>query len=107
MRMNTRSASTPVTAAPARAGSVDYVSGRTRLYGIVGHPIAQARSPQTVTFDSTSTSMDDRKKTVILTLQAGNYDPKKDYFLVVRDVNSKVELHRQAVKIDLALANDF
>lgn len=62
---------------------------------------------QTVTFDSTSTSMDDRKKTVILTLQAGNYDPKKDYFLVVRDVSSKVELHRQAVKIDLALANDF
>ncbi len=51
MRMNTRSASTPVTAAPARAGSVDYVSGRTRLYGIVGHPIAQARSPQTVTFE--------------------------------------------------------
>lgn len=49
--MNTRSAFTPATPAPARAGSVDYVSGRTRLYGIVGHPIAQARSPQTVTFE--------------------------------------------------------
>ncbi len=39
------------TAAPERAGSVDFISGRTRLYGIVGHPIAQARSPETVTFE--------------------------------------------------------
>ena len=28
---------------------VDYVSGRTRLYGIVGHPIAQVRSPEMFT----------------------------------------------------------
>jgi shikimate dehydrogenase len=49
--MNTRSLSPASTTAPARAGSVDYVSGRTRLYGIVGHPISQARSPQTVTFE--------------------------------------------------------
>lgn len=62
---------------------------------------------QTVTFDSTSTSMDERKKSIILTLQAGNYDSKKDYYLVVRDVDSKVELHRMPMKIDLALANDF
>lgn len=36
---------------PPRAGSVDFVNGRTRLYGIVGHPIEQARSPETVTFE--------------------------------------------------------
>jgi shikimate dehydrogenase len=28
---------------------VDYVSGRTRLYGIVGHPIEQVRSPEMIT----------------------------------------------------------
>jgi len=41
----------PSVPAPERAGSVDFVSGRTRLYGIVGQPIAQVRSPQTVTFE--------------------------------------------------------
>ena len=68
---------------------------------------ATISSTQTVTFDSTSASMDERKKSIILTLQAGNYSPKKDYYLVVRDVDSKVELHRMPMKIDLALANDF
>jgi shikimate dehydrogenase len=28
---------------------VDYVSGRTRVYGIIGHPIEQVRSPEMVT----------------------------------------------------------
>jgi shikimate dehydrogenase len=28
---------------------VDYVSGRTRIYGIVGHPIEQVRSPEMFT----------------------------------------------------------
>jgi shikimate dehydrogenase len=37
--------------APPRAGTVDFVSGRTRLYGIIGHPIGQARSPATVTHE--------------------------------------------------------
>jgi len=37
--------------APQRAGSADFVDGRTRLYGILGHPIAQARSPETVTYE--------------------------------------------------------
>lgn len=64
-------------------------------------------SEHTVTFDSSSSSMDDRKKSVILTVKAGSYDPKKDYHLVIRDATSKVELHRIVMKIDLALANDF
>lgn len=37
--------------APPRAGSVDFVTGRTRLYAILGHPIAQAQSPATVTHE--------------------------------------------------------
>lgn len=64
-------------------------------------------SEHTITFDSSSNSMDERKKSVILTVKNGSYDPKKDYHLVVRDADSKVELHRITLKIDLALANDF
>lgn len=40
-----------ITPRPQRAGSVDFVDGRTRLYGILGHPIEQVRSPETVTFE--------------------------------------------------------
>lgn len=36
---------------PERAGSVDFVDGHTRFYGILGHPIEQVRSPQTFTFE--------------------------------------------------------
>lgn len=36
---------------PPHAGTVDFVSGRTRIYGIVGHPIRQARSPATLTYE--------------------------------------------------------
>jgi hypothetical protein len=64
-------------------------------------------SEHTITFDSSSSSMDERKKSVILTVKNGSYDPNKDYHLVVRDADSKVELHRITLKIDLALANDF
>ncbi|QBJ76914.1 BREX-1 system phosphatase PglZ type A [Aquitalea sp. USM4] len=62
---------------------------------------------QTVTFDSASTSMEDRKKTVILTVQAGSYDKLKDYYLVGMDQDGKSEVIRIALKIDLALANEF
>lgn len=40
-----------MTTPPPRAGSAEFVSGRTRLYGILGHPIEQARSPETVTYE--------------------------------------------------------
>lgn len=62
---------------------------------------------QVVTFDSPSPSLDERRKSVLLTLQSGDYDSKRDYYLVVRDQDMKVELLRQAVKIDLAFTNDF
>jgi shikimate dehydrogenase len=37
---------------------VDYVSGRTRLFGIVGHPIEQVRSPEMITAEMTSRGHD-------------------------------------------------
>jgi shikimate dehydrogenase len=37
---------------------VDYVSGKTRLFGIVGHPIEQVRSPEMITAEMTSRGYD-------------------------------------------------
>lgn len=62
---------------------------------------------QTVTFDSASASMNDRVKSVFLTVRSGNYDRQRDYFLIARDAQSKVEVLRMPVRIDLAFSNDF
>jgi shikimate dehydrogenase len=42
----------------AFADQVDYVSGRTRLFGIVGHPIEQVRSPEVFTAEFRRRSLD-------------------------------------------------
>ena len=62
---------------------------------------------QAVTFESTSSMMDERKRSVMLTLQAGSYDRNKDYFLVARDAKTKAEAWRTPMRIDLAFSNDF
>lgn len=67
----------------------------------------QISNEQIVTFDSTAATLDERRKSVMLTLQAGQYDTTKDYYLVLRDVDLKVEVLRHPVKIDLAFSNDF
>lgn len=63
---------------------------------------------QTVTFDSASNSMDERRKNVQLTLRAGSYDRTKDYYLVLIDNDSVVkEYLRLRVTIDIAFSSDF
>jgi uncharacterized protein (TIGR02687 family) len=62
---------------------------------------------QTITFDSTSSLIDDRKRTVLLTVISGEYDRNKDYYLVIRDAKTKVELRRETLKVDLSFSNDF
>jgi uncharacterized protein (TIGR02687 family) len=62
---------------------------------------------QALTFDSTSPMMEERKRSVMLTVQAGDYDRNKDYFLVARDAKTKAEAWRTTMKIDLAFSNDF
>ena len=61
----------------------------------------------TLTFDSESSSLDDRKHSVKLMLKAGTYDPKKDYYLVLRDALTSIEYERIPIKIDLAFSNVF
>ena len=60
-----------------------------------------------VTFDSTSSMLDERKKSIFLTIQAGTYDRNKDYALVARDAKTKAEAWRTPLRIDLAFSNDF
>lgn len=62
---------------------------------------------QSVTFDSASGLMDERKRSIILTVKSGTYDKTKDHFLIARDVQTKVEVIRIPLKVDLAFANDF
>ncbi|MES2069243.1 MAG: BREX-1 system phosphatase PglZ type A [Pseudomonadota bacterium] len=62
---------------------------------------------QSITFDSASQLLDERKRSVFLTVLAGTHDPHKRYDLVVRDAMSKVEVLRLPIKVDLAFGNDF
>lgn len=43
----------PSTLVNAHRDQVDYVSGKTRVFGIVGHPIEQVRSPEMITAEMT------------------------------------------------------
>lgn len=62
---------------------------------------------QSVTFDSTSSMLDERKRSIFLTIQAGTYDRNKDHALVARDTKTKAEVWRTPLRIDLAFSNDF
>jgi uncharacterized protein (TIGR02687 family) len=62
---------------------------------------------QSITFDSTSQLLDERKRSVLLTVLAGAHDPHKHYDLVMRDAVSNVEVLRLPIKVDLAFGNDF
>ncbi len=62
---------------------------------------------QSITFDSASGLMDERKRSIFLTVKSGSYDKSKDYFLIVRDAQTKVEVVRIPLRVDLAFANDF
>jgi len=44
---------------------------------------------------------------VILTIKSGQYDKSKDHFLIARDSQTRVEVMRIPLKVDLAFANDF
>ncbi len=62
---------------------------------------------QTVTFDSDSDSMEERKRPVKLMLKKGRYDSAKEYALVLRDPETQIEYQRVPVSIDLAFMDDF
>ncbi|WP_395090788.1 BREX-1 system phosphatase PglZ type A [Armatimonas sp.] len=62
---------------------------------------------ETLTFDSTSSEMPERIKSVLLTLKSQSYDRKKPYHLILRGVEDSIEYQRVDVTIDQAFENDF
>ncbi len=62
---------------------------------------------ETLTFDSQSDSMEERKKEAKLTLLSGKYSGKKDYHLVLRNADTQTEYERFPIIIDIAISNDF
>ena len=60
-----------------------------------------------LTFDSESESLEQRKKSIKLTLKQKDYNNKKDYYLVLRDSETQIEYERIALKIDLAFMDEF
>jgi uncharacterized protein (TIGR02687 family) len=62
---------------------------------------------EVVTFDSSSASMDERKKSVKLILKGMQFDKKTEYYLVLRDQQDETEYERIPIHIDLAFAKDF
>jgi len=61
----------------------------------------------TLTFDSKSDQMSDRKKTATLVIKSGSYDKKREYYLVVQNKETKVEIERIVLNIELAFGSDF
>ena len=64
-------------------------------------------SIESVTFDSRSSNLDERQKSVILTLQDRPYDKRTPYRLVLRDADTGIEQASLAVIIDRAIIDDF
>ena len=62
---------------------------------------------ETVTFDSTSDKMDERKKWVHLVLQDRQYHKSTSYQLVLRDADTGIEQQSVPVIIDRVFADDF
>lgn len=61
----------------------------------------------TLTFNSDSDSMEERKRIAKIILKKATYDKKKEYHLIVRDADNEIELERIGFTIDLAIMNDF
>jgi hypothetical protein len=83
------------------------VLGRTVLVSLRDSDNRPISDEQSLTFDSASQNIDERKRSAILTVTAGPKDPTKEYALVVRDAQTKVEQIRAPYKIDIAFDNDF
>ena len=62
---------------------------------------------ETVTFDSTSSNLDERQKPVILTLGDRPYDKHTPYRLVLRDAGTGIEQASIDITIDRAITDDF
>lgn len=68
------------------------------------HPISDKA---VVNFDSSEKDSDQRKKSIKLNLFSRSFDRKREYLLILRDVNTLIEYKRFPIFIDLAFSSDF
>ena len=64
-------------------------------------------SIETITFDSASNDINERKRTVLLELSKGSHSKTRDYRLVLRDAESEAEVLALPVIIDRSFDDDF
>ena len=64
-------------------------------------------SVETITFDSTSDSIEERKKSIRVKLRTGTYDKTTPYRLVLRDVETDAEVQSVPVVIDRSFDDEF
>ena len=64
-------------------------------------------SVETITFDSMSGSIEERKKTITLELRIGTFDKNTSYRLVLRDLENDAEVQSMPVVIDRSFDDDF
>jgi hypothetical protein len=64
-------------------------------------------SIEIITFDSDSGNIEERKKSVILELRKGSFDKATPYKLILRDVETEVEVQSLPVVIDRSFDDDF
>jgi uncharacterized protein (TIGR02687 family) len=69
-----------------------------------GEPITNT---ETITFDSSSSDMNEWRREIWLTLAKRSFDKKTPYQLILRNAETGVEETRVDVVIDLAIENDF
>ena len=63
---------------------------------------------ETVNFDSSGSKVEERTKNVMIKLKGSNFDRTKTYTLVLQnDDDAKTEYNTYAVRIDLAIQDDF
>ncbi|MHB8762843.1 MAG: BREX-1 system phosphatase PglZ type A [Deferrisomatales bacterium] len=62
---------------------------------------------ETVTFDSTSDRIDERKKSIRFELRTGTFDKTTAYRLVLRDAETDAEVQSMPVVIDRSFDDDF
>jgi len=67
----------------------------------------EVTSVVTLTLDSTSDSIEERKKSIRLELRSGAYDKSRPYRLVLRDIESDAEVQSVPVVIDRSFDDDF
>ena len=62
---------------------------------------------KTMVFDSKSENLGERTQSVLLTLQPGSFDKKRDYRLVLRDADTGADVQTVPVVIDRSFEDDF